>query len=100
MSKTIMKKYNNTPEKKKPKSDIEKFESDKYNQLINEYEQQYQVLNGKIEGLKPLLSVYQGNDLYILRRRIKLYYNMACECKKIAFLLRSYSKDEISKKEA
>lgn len=63
-------------------------------QLAAEYEKQYNILNSKMDGLKPLLCVYTGQDLYLLRRKIKTYYDMACECKKISTILNSYYEDE------
>lgn len=60
------------------------------NELADEYEQQYNILNAKMDGLRPLLYVYTGEDLYLLRRKIKIYYEMACECKRISALLTHY----------
>ncbi len=34
--------------------------------LAKEYDHQYNVLNAKIDGLRPLLYVYTGEDLYLL----------------------------------
>ncbi len=59
-------------------------------ELAREYEGQYKVLCAKLDGLKPLLYVYAGEDLFLLRRRIKIYYDMACECKRISSLLSRY----------
>ncbi|MBQ7739923.1 MAG: hypothetical protein IJT65_01635 [Eubacterium sp.] len=59
-------------------------------ELAREYENQYKVLVAKMDGLKPLLCVYRGKDLYLLRKRIKIYYDMACECKRTASLLNGY----------
>ena len=42
-------------------------------ELAREYENQYKVLVAKMDGLKPLLCVYRGKDLYLLRKRIKIY---------------------------
>lgn len=64
------------------------------NELAHEYEQQYNVLSAKIDGLRPLLTVYSGNDLYLLRRKIKIYYEMACECKRTASLLYGYYEED------
>lgn len=65
-------------------------------ELSIEYQKQYDVLNAKMDGLRPLLSVYKGEDLYKLRRKLKTYYNMACECKCISTLLTHYyEEDEI-----
>lgn len=58
--------------------------------LANEYQRQYDVLNAKMDGLKPLLCVYKGEDLYLLRRKMKTYYDMACECKCISTMLTHY----------
>lgn len=63
-------------------------------ELSVEYQKQYDVLNAKMDGLRPLLSVYTGEDLYRLRRKIKTYYDMACECKYISTLLTHYYDEE------
>ncbi|MGN1328996.1 MAG: hypothetical protein ACI4XC_08210 [Eubacterium sp.] len=63
-------------------------------ELAREYEGQYRVLCAKLDGLKPLLCVYRGNDLVLLRKRIKIYYDMACECKRISNLLSRYYDEE------
>lgn len=65
-------------------------------ELAHEYEQQYNVLNSKMDALKPLLYVYTGQDLYVLRKRIKIYYDMACECKRTASLLIGYYEEDKS----
>ena len=62
--------------------------------LADEYEKQYNVLCAKVDGLKPLLSVYRGEDLHLLRRKIKIYYDMACECRKVYFMLSRYYEEE------
>lgn len=62
--------------------------------LAEEYKHQYKVLNAKIEGLRPLLYIYTGEDLYLLRRRIKVYYDMACECRRISNMLTHYYDEE------
>lgn len=59
-------------------------------ELAQQYEQQYNILNSKMDALKPLLCVYRGEDLLILRRRLKIYYDMASECKRTASLLSGY----------
>ncbi len=63
-------------------------------ELANEYRQQYNVLNTKMDALKPLLCVYTGQDLYLLRNRIKIYYDMACECRRTASLLDGYYEED------
>ncbi len=63
-------------------------------ELACEYEIQYKVLCAKIDGLRPLLCVYSGEDLLLLRRKIKTYYDMACECKRISALLYGYYEEE------
>lgn len=60
------------------------------NELAHEYEQQYNILNAKLDAMKPLLCIYRGNDLVLLRRKMKIYYDMACECKRTASLLFGY----------
>lgn len=64
------------------------------NELAHEYEQQYKVMSAKIDGLRPLLSVYRGEDLVRLRRKIRIYYDMACECKRTASMLFGYYEEE------
>lgn len=63
------------------------------NELAYEYEQQYQHLNSKIEGLKPLLLVCTGENLNRVRKKIAIYYDMACECKRTASLLKGYESE-------
>lgn len=63
-------------------------------ELAHEYEQQYNVLNTKMDALKPLLCVYRGQDLMLLRKRLKIYYDMACECKRTASLLNGYYEED------
>lgn len=63
-------------------------------ELACEYEGQYKVICAKMDGLRPLLCVYGGEDLLLLRRRIKIYYDMACECKRISSLLSCYYDEE------
>lgn len=62
--------------------------------LAGEYEQQYNVINARIEGLRPLLRVYTGEELLDLRRRIKTYYDMAIQCKVISKTLENYYEDD------
>lgn len=38
-------------------------------ELAYEYDKQYKVLCAKVDGLKPLLSVYRGEDLVSLEER-------------------------------
>lgn len=63
-------------------------------ELAREYEKQYDILNAKMDGLRPLLRVYTGEDLYRLRRKIKTYYDMACECKQVSTILNNYYDEE------
>ena len=63
-------------------------------ELAREYEKQYDMLNAKMDGLRPLLRVYTGEDLYRLRRKIKTYYDMACECKQVSTILNHYYDEE------
>lgn len=63
-------------------------------ELAREYERQYQALSVKMDALKPLLCVYRGEDLMLLRRKIKIYYDMACECKRVSALLSRYYDEE------
>lgn len=62
--------------------------------LAREYEQQYKILCAKVDGLRPLLCVYSGEDLLLLRRKMRIYYDMACECKRIWNLLSGYYEEE------
>ena len=64
------------------------------NELAHEYEQQYKVLSARLDAMKPLLCVYRGEDLVSLRRKIKIYYDMACECRKVYFMLSRYYEEE------
>ncbi|UKI22777.1 MAG: hypothetical protein L6V88_11050 [Anaerotruncus sp.] len=64
------------------------------NELAGEYEHQYDLLCAKIKGLRPLLCVYKGEDLYLLRRKIKTYYDMASQCKIIAVMLADYYRED------
>lgn len=59
-------------------------------ELAREYEAQYNALCVKMDALKPLLCVYRGKELYLLRRKIRIYYDMACECRRTASLLKGY----------
>ena len=63
-------------------------------ELAREYEAQYNVLSAKMDAIKPLLCVYSGKELYILRRKLRIYYDMACECRRKASLLRGYYEEE------
>ena len=63
-------------------------------ELAREYERQYKVLVAKMDALRPLLCVYQGKELYLLRRRLRIYYDMACECKNTASLLGAYYEED------
>ena len=63
-------------------------------ELAQEYRTQYNVLCAKMDGLRPRLSVYGGEDLYRLRRKLRTYYEMACECRHIATILESYYDEE------
>ena len=63
-------------------------------ELAYEYDKQYKVLCAKVDGLKPLLSVYRGEDLVRLRRKIKIYYDMACECRRVFFMMCHYYEEE------
>lgn len=64
------------------------------NELAHEYEQQYKILSARLDAMKPLLNVYRGNDLVLLRRKIRIYYDMACECKRTASMLFCYYDEE------
>ncbi|MCM1114229.1 MAG: hypothetical protein NC397_01885 [Clostridium sp.] len=65
------------------------------NELACEYNKQYRILCAKMDGLKPLLCIYTGNDLALLRRRIRTYYEMACECKRVSSLLSHYYEEDL-----
>lgn len=64
------------------------------NELAQEYEHQYNIINSKMQAMRPLLCIYRGEDLLVLRRKIKIYYDMACECKRTASLLNGYYDEE------
>lgn len=59
-------------------------------ELAHEYEKQYDIVRARILALKPLLCIYSGNDLMLLRKRIKIYEDMACECRRTASMLSEY----------
>lgn len=63
-------------------------------ELAREYEQQYNVLNARLDALKPLLCIYRGEDLRLLRRKMRIYYEMACECKRTASMLGGYYSED------
>ena len=64
-------------------------------ELAREYEAQYRLAVCKADALTPLLCIYRGRELELLRRRIRFYYDMACECERIAFMLEGfYPEDE------
>lgn len=65
-------------------------------ELAHEYEMQYKVICAKMDGLKPLLYIYSGKELLILRRKLKIYYDMACECKRVSSLLSCYYDEEVN----
>lgn len=58
--------------------------------LAEEYEHQVSVLQAKINSLTPLLKVYKGEDLFLLRKRIAIYEDMKFDCIRTAALLRGY----------
>ncbi len=63
-------------------------------ELAREYNEQYRIICAKMDGLRPLLSVCGGEDLYRLRRKLKTYYDMACECRHIASILSGYYEED------
>lgn len=63
-------------------------------ELAREYEAQYKTISAKMDGLKPLLYIYSGKELLLLRRKLKIYYDMACECKRVCALLSCYYNEE------
>ncbi|MBR6392189.1 MAG: hypothetical protein IKS12_02785 [Eubacterium sp.] len=63
-------------------------------ELAREYEAQYNVLSAKMDALRPLLCVYSGKELYLLRRKLRIYYDMACECRRTASLLKGYYEED------
>ncbi|MGN0457738.1 MAG: hypothetical protein ACI4IL_02050 [Eubacterium sp.] len=65
-------------------------------ELACEYEAQYRILSARLDALTPLLCIYRGEDLRLLRRKIKIYYEMACECKRVSSMLKGkYPEDFI-----
>lgn len=85
------KKHTGIPQLPRKKKEREKMN---LNELAREYNEQYKILCAKMDGLRPLLSVYGGEDLYRLRRKIRAYYDMACECRHIASLLSGYYEED------
>lgn len=69
-------------------------------ELAKEYENQYELLNSKLESLKPLLYLYKSKELRQLRVKLKCYYDLACECKQIATLLNPYGDSDKEIKES
>jgi len=63
-------------------------------ELACEYETQYRILSAKAKGLTPLLCIKRGRELYLLRKKIKVYNEMACECKYIASILSGYYEED------
>ncbi len=63
-------------------------------ELAREYENQYKILSAKAKGLTPLLCVKRGKDLYLLRKKIMIYNEMACECRYIASILSGYYEED------
>ncbi len=63
-------------------------------ELAREYEAQYRIASCKADALTPLLCVFRGRELEILRKRINFYYGMACECKRIAFMLCGFDSED------
>lgn len=63
-------------------------------ELAQQYYHQYEVLNAHIEGLKPLLKIYRGEDNLKLRKKIKVYRDMAYECMHTYQLLLNYYKED------
>ncbi|MBQ3904104.1 MAG: hypothetical protein II744_03920 [Eubacterium sp.] len=63
-------------------------------ELAREYEAQYNVLSARMDALRPLLCVYSGKELYLLRRKLRIYYDMACECRRTASLLKGYYEED------
>lgn len=63
-------------------------------ELAREYEAQYKTISAKMDGLKPPLYIYSGKELLLLRRKLKIYYDMACECKRVGALLSCYYDEE------
>ena len=59
-------------------------------QLTKEYKEQAERLSAKIDALKPLVFLYTGEDLYLLRKRIKIYADIRDECFKISAQLKRY----------
>ncbi|MBQ9228853.1 MAG: hypothetical protein IJ168_08495 [Eubacterium sp.] len=63
-------------------------------ELAREYEAQFLLAQAKLDGLAPLLCIYSGKRLKELRRKMLIYYDMACECRYTASLLRQYYEDD------
>lgn len=67
-------------------------------ELASEYQRQYTILCNHIDGLRPLLCIYQGQDLLNLQRKIKTYYDMAGECRNTAAMLGTYYEEDANEK--
>lgn len=63
-------------------------------ELANEYEQLYKHFSAKLDAMYPLLCIYRGQQLLKLRRDMKTYYDMACECKITASMLKGYYEED------
>lgn len=63
-------------------------------QLMEEYKQQAAILSDRIDGLRPLLYLYHGEDLCLLRKRIKAYTDMRDICLDISAQLKQCYKEE------
>ena len=61
-------------------------------ELSDEYEEQYQIIMKKVEKLEHRLSTTRGEDLYWLRRKIKVFKDMAYGCKFCSVALKDYKK--------
>lgn len=61
--------------------------------LADEYAEQEHKINIRIDALKPLLSIYTGDDLLALRKKIKILEDMALECWETSIELKKYYDD-------
>ena len=59
-------------------------------ELAEEYEKQYRIICAKVDAIAPLIEIYSGENLLLLRKKIKIYYDMASECKRISYMLSHY----------
>ncbi len=63
-------------------------------ELAKAYKADYETLERRIAELMEMQKTTKGENLYLLRKKIREYKEMARECKSIARWLESYYTDE------